>query len=77
MIHVRSIAVISVIFFLSCPVFAQQIGLTSETNTGSSVPFELRNGFLIMVEGHIGSLGPLKFIVDTGSSVTIVAESRG
>lgn len=74
MIHVRLIAVISVIFFLSGPVFAQQIGLNSEIHAGSSVPFELRSGFLIMVEGRIGSLGPLKFIVDTGSSVTIVSQ---
>ena len=29
------------------------------------VPFQLRCGFLIVVEGRVGSLAPLKLILDT------------
>lgn len=42
------------------------------TNHGSEVPFELSNGFLIMVEGRIGGLTNLKFILDTGVTKTVV-----
>jgi hypothetical protein len=39
------------------------------------LPFELRNGFLIVVEGHIGRLKGLKFILDTGASRSVVDRS--
>jgi predicted aspartyl protease len=38
-----------------------------------SMRFDLRNGFLIVVDGQIGPLEHLKFILDTGSSRTIVS----
>jgi len=38
-----------------------------------SLRFDLRNGFLIVVDGQIGPLEHLKFILDTGSSRTIVS----
>jgi Aspartyl protease len=34
--------------------------------------FELREGFLIVVDGQIGSLEHLKFVLDTGASRTMV-----
>jgi predicted aspartyl protease len=36
------------------------------------MPFQLRNGFLIVVEGRIGNLTGLKFILDTGVTHSIV-----
>lgn len=36
------------------------------------LPFELRNGFLVVVEGRIGQLKGLKFILDTGTSRSVV-----
>jgi hypothetical protein len=36
------------------------------------LPFQLSNGFLILVEGRIGSLSPLRFILDTGTTHTMV-----
>jgi len=36
------------------------------------VPFQLRCGFLIVVEGRVGSLAPLKFILDTGATRTVI-----
>ena len=39
-----------------------------------SLPFQLSNDFLILVEGRIGSLYPLKFLLDTGTTHTMVDE---
>jgi predicted aspartyl protease len=38
-----------------------------------SMPFQLQHDFLIVVEGRIGPLESLKFIVDTGASGTMVS----
>jgi hypothetical protein len=38
-------------------------------------PFELGNSFLIVVEGHLGRLNGLKFILDTGASRSVVDRS--
>jgi predicted aspartyl protease len=38
----------------------------------STLPFQLRNGFLITVEGRIGLLSRLHFILDTGATQTVV-----
>ena len=38
----------------------------------STIPFQLRSGFLVVVNGQIGELGGLKFIVDTGASFTFI-----
>jgi len=40
----------------------------------SSMPFDLREGFLIVVEGRVGPIEHLRFILDTGSSRTIVSQ---
>ena len=36
------------------------------------VPFQLSAGFLILVEGRAGPIAPLKFILDTGATHTLV-----
>jgi len=48
-------------------------GLSVEAPTISSMRFDLREGFLIVVDGQIGSLEHLKFILDTGASRTMVS----
>src|SRR5277367_291050 len=39
---------------------------------GPMLPFELRSDFLVVVTGQVGELADLKFIVDTGSSYTVI-----
>jgi hypothetical protein len=38
----------------------------------ATLPFELRSDFLVVVNGQVGELTDLKFIVDTGSSYTVL-----
>ena len=42
--------------------------------TTPSIPFDLREGFLIVVEGRIGPIEHLRFILDSGSTRTIVSK---
>ncbi|MGA8274488.1 MAG: retropepsin-like aspartic protease [Candidatus Sulfotelmatobacter sp.] len=39
---------------------------------GATLPFDLRSDFLVVVNGQVGELTGLKFIVDTGSSYTVL-----
>jgi hypothetical protein len=41
---------------------------------GRGVPFELHNGYLILVKGSVGNLKNLLFVVDTGSYRSVVDE---
>ncbi len=36
------------------------------------IPFELVSGFLVVVDGQIGNLGGLKFILDTGATHSLI-----
>ena len=38
-----------------------------------AIPFQLDGGFLILVDGRIGSLAPLKFVLDTGTTHTVIS----
>lgn len=40
----------------------------------ATLPFELRSDFLVVVNGQVGGLANLKFIIDTGSSYTVIDE---
>ena len=44
----------------------------SDTNGAAALPFKLSAGFLIVVEGRIGGLSNLKFVLDTGVTRSIV-----
>jgi predicted aspartyl protease len=46
----------------------------SENAPGSALPFRLSSGYLIQVQGRIGDQAHLKFILDTGASITIVGQ---
>lgn len=51
---------------------AQQGDVPVQPAVSDTIPFHLGNGFLLFVEGRIGSLAPLKFILDTGATQTIL-----
>jgi predicted aspartyl protease len=42
------------------------------TNRDSTMPFELVSDFVVVVEGQLGELHGLRFILDTGSSHTVI-----
>ncbi len=44
----------------------------SENASGSALPFRLSSGYLIQVEGRIGDQTHLKFILDTGATISMV-----
>lgn len=44
----------------------------SKASVSSTIPFQLRSGFLVVVRGQIGEMDGLKFIVDTGASFTFI-----
>jgi predicted aspartyl protease len=46
--------------------------LDPEHASQKDLPFQLSHGYLILVEGQIGTQSHLKFILDTGSSISIV-----
>ena len=45
---------------------------TSEATSSSELPFKLTSGYLIQVEGRVGTQSNLKFILDTGATITIL-----
>jgi gag-polyprotein putative aspartyl protease len=46
--------------------------MPSKNAPGSALPFRLSSGYLIQVEGRIGDQTHLKFILDTGATISIV-----
>jgi gag-polyprotein putative aspartyl protease len=62
---------VACIFLLVGEIHAQQNLATPPARTGA-IPFQLVGGFLIEVEGGIGHLEGLKFILDTGASYSVV-----
>ena len=53
----------------TAPLCGQELRATPPVST---IPFELRSDFLVVVTGQIGHLEGLKFIVDTGASYTVI-----
>ena len=51
---------------------AQQEPTVRPSTTSEEIPFRLNYGFLIVVEGRIGNLNGLKFILDTGTSTSVL-----
>lgn len=51
------------------PVRAQD---SAPSETAAAVPFELASDFLVVVEGQVGDVGGLKFIVDTGATRSVI-----
>jgi predicted aspartyl protease len=67
----------AVILFVLVPVSVVPYASANDLNAsaaGTTLPFELRSDFLIVVNGQVGELSRLKFIIDTGSSYTVLDE---
>jgi predicted aspartyl protease len=47
---------------------------SSENASSSELPFRLSSGYLIQVEGSIGDQTHLKFILDTGATISMVGQ---
>jgi predicted aspartyl protease len=60
--------------FSPSPLQANDQPRLSENAPGSALPFRLSSGYLIQVEGRIGDKAHLKFILDTGASISIVGQ---
>jgi predicted aspartyl protease len=60
--------------FFPSPLQANDQSRPPENAPGSTLPFRLSSGYLIQVEGRIGDQTHLKFIVDTGASISIVGQ---
>jgi predicted aspartyl protease len=60
--------------FFPSPLQADDQLRPSEDAFGSILPFRLSSGYLIQVEGRIGDQAHLKFILDTGASISIVGQ---
>lgn len=45
---------------------------STETASVSGLPFRLSSGYLIQIDGCVGTQSNLKFILDTGATITIV-----
>jgi predicted aspartyl protease len=60
--------------FFPSPLQADDQARASEIAPGGALPFRLSSGYLIQVEGRIGDQAHLKFILDTGSTISIVGQ---
>jgi predicted aspartyl protease len=60
--------------FFPSPLQADDQPRPSENAPGSVLPFRLSSGYLIQVEGRIGDQAHLKFILDTGATISIVGQ---
>jgi predicted aspartyl protease len=63
-----------VCFFFPSVSQADEQPKPSENASVSKLPFRLSSGYLIQVEGRIGDQTNLKFILDTGASISIVGQ---
>jgi predicted aspartyl protease len=62
-------AVLSIGFTSLVPLQAQEI---DPSPTAIAIPFRIASDFLVVVEGRAGNIGGLKFIVDTGSTYSVL-----
>ena len=60
------------LIFLPGSAQAQQAPSTTNSLAITELPFELLDGFLIVVEGRIAQLKGLRFVLDTGVSYSVV-----
>jgi predicted aspartyl protease len=60
--------------FFPSPLQADDQPRPSEIAPGGALPFRLASRYLIQVEGRIGDQAHLKFILDTGATISIVGQ---
>jgi hypothetical protein len=61
------------LFMLSQIATARTRAEAAQGSANNEVPFELVSGYLVVVEGNIGSLHGLKFLLDTGTTHSVVS----
>jgi len=62
------------LLFQAVPVQAAQQRIDErEVRANEVIPFQLSAGFLIVVEGRVGHLKGLRFVLDTGATYSVVA----
>ena len=72
---VRSVILPGILLFVAT-VSGSLLGAADASSVNSTtVPFELGSDFLVIVNGRVGQLNGLRFILDTGSSRTVIDES--
>lgn len=67
-----SCVVVTGMFLFASEGRAQQNLAMGDAARASAIPFQLQGGFLIEVEGGIGHLEGLKFILDTGATHSVI-----
>jgi predicted aspartyl protease len=60
--------------FFPSPLQADDQSKLPKNAPGTTLPFRISSGYLIQVEGRIGDQAHLKFILDTGASISIVGQ---
>jgi len=51
---------------------AQQMPTAGPSTSSVEIPFRLHHGFLIVVQGRIGNLNGLRFLLDTGTTTSVL-----
>ena len=69
LIHSAGSAVVVLGFISISCLYAQDLGKPAVSTT---MPFKLVSGFLVVVDGQIGNLDGLKFILDTGATHSLI-----
>jgi len=69
-----SLSVACMCLLLPCASQAEEQPSAPANASGADLPFRLDSGYLIQVEGRIGDQDHLKFILDTGASISIVGQ---
>ena len=64
--------IVAGIFLFPSEIGAQQNLATADAARANAIPFQLEGGFLIQVEGGIGQLEGLRFILDTGATHSVI-----
>jgi predicted aspartyl protease len=64
--------IVAGIFLFPSDIGAQQNLATADAARANAIPFQLEAGFLIQVEGGIGQLEGLRFILDTGATHSVI-----
>jgi predicted aspartyl protease len=60
------------VFLLSCGVAQSQETTNSSRTVEYQIPFRMSGEYLVTVEGQIGSLYGLRFVIDTGATYSVV-----
>lgn len=72
---IRQLSLLTCSIFLVLGIISSSRLYAQDSNkptVGPTIPFELDSGFLVVVNGQIGNLDDLKFILDTGTTHSVI-----